>query len=272
VRGIDPATLPELYRLPISSGPSDAVARLGTNGAILNKDFAASHKLRIGSPFRLLTPTSAIAPLHVVALTDDSTGVAADVTIPNALIAKSFGVTRDDIVFVGYASGVDQKAVTARLKAALTREFPEVQTLTNQEFKVQQAGQVDQLLHIIFALLGLAIIVSLFGIVNTLVLSITERTRELALLRAIGTSRRQVRRMIRGESVIIAMIGAILGTVLGIALAVLVSRPLHNLEFAFPLGDVIAVLILGALAGVMAAIWPARRASKLDVLASLSHE
>ena len=113
---------------------------------------------------------------------------------------------------------------------------------------------------------------SLFGIVNTLVLSITERTRELALLRAIGTSRRQVRRMIRGESVIIAMIGAILGTVLGVALAVLVSRPLDGLKFAFPVGSIIIVLILGALAGVFAAIWPARRASKLDVLASLAYE
>jgi putative ABC transport system permease protein len=192
--------------------------------------------------------------------------------IPNALIQRAFGVTRDDVVFAGFAPGADKAATTTRLKAALKRQYPEVETLTAKEFKDQQAGQVNQLLAIIFALLALAIIVSLFGIVNTLVLSITERTRELALLRAIGTSRRQVRRMIRGESVIIAMIGAILGTVLGVALAVLVSRPLHSLQFAFPLADIVVVLILGALAGVLAAIWPARRASKLDVLAGLAYE
>jgi putative ABC transport system permease protein len=272
VRGIDPATLRALYKLPISSGPKDAVARLGTNGTILNKGFASAHHLRVGSTFALLTPLNRTTRLRVVALTDDSTGVAADITVPNPLVQSAFGVDRDDIVFVGYAPGTDATVVTARLKATLTREFPEVQTLTNGEFKNQQAGQIDQLLHIIFALLGLAIVVSLFGIVNTLVLSITERTRELALLRAIGTSRRQVRSMIRGESVIIALIGAILGTVLGVALAVLVSRPLHNLQFAFPLGTIVTVLILGVLAGVLAAIWPARRASKLDVLQSLAHE
>jgi putative ABC transport system permease protein len=272
VRGVDPATFSSLYRLPISSGPADAVSQLGLDGTVLDKDFAKSHKLKVGSRFSLRTPTDQVVGLHVVGLSDDSTGVSTDVMISNALIQSRFGVNRDDIVFVGYAPGSDDKAVTARLKAALEREFPETDTLTNKEFKDQQAGQINQLLGIIFALLGLAIIVSLFGIVNTLVLSITERTRELALLRAIGTSRRQVRRMIRGESVIIAMIGSILGTVLGVALAVLVSRPLHDLKFAFPVGSIIIVLILGALAGVFAAIWPARRASKLDVLASLSYE
>ncbi len=272
VRGVDPTTTAALYKLPISSGPSDAISQLGLVNTILAKNFAKDHKLKVGSSLMLRTPTDQVVPLRVVGLSDDSTGVSTDVMISNALIQSKFGVTRDDIVFVGYEPGANEKAVTARLKATLDREFPETHTLTNKEFKDQQAGQINQLLSIIFALLGLAIVVSLFGIVNTLVLSITERTRELALLRAIGTSRRQVRRMIRGESVIIAMIGSILGTVLGVALAVLVSRPLPELKFSLPIGSIIVVLILGALAGVFAAIWPARRASKLDVLTSLSHE
>jgi putative ABC transport system permease protein len=272
VRGIDPRTLGKVFKLSVTSGPPDALAQMGANGAIVDKDYAKSHHLGLGSTVRLRTPTDDVVPVHVVATTDDTTGVALTFMIPNALIQRAFGVTRDDVVFAGFEPGADKAATTARLKASLKRQYPEVETLTAKEFKNQQAGKVNQLLAIIFALLALAIIVSLFGIVNTLVLSITERTRELALLRAIGTSRRQVRRMIRGESVIIAMIGAILGTVLGVALAVLVSRPLHSLEFAFPVADIIVVLILGAVAGVLAAIWPARRASKLDVLAGLAYE
>ena len=128
------------------------------------------------------------------------------------------------------------------------------------------------MLALIYALLALAIIVSLFGIVNTLVLSITERTRELGMLRAIGTSRRQVRKMIRYEAIITAMLGGILGAVLGVVLALLVSQPLDDFKLAIPFGSLIVLLILSAVAGVFAAVLPARRASKLDVLEALAYE
>jgi putative ABC transport system permease protein len=116
--------------------------------------------------------------------------------------------------------------------------------------------------------------VALLGIVNTLALSVHERTRELGLLRAVGMSRRQVRRMVRAESVITAAIGAVLGIVLGIAFAAIVSRPLAADGFVFelPVGTLIAVVILAALAGVVAAIPPARRAAKVDVLRAITTE
>ena len=125
-----------------------------------------------------------------------------------------------------------------------------------------------------YVLLALAIVISLLGIVTTLVLSIHERTRELGLLRAVGMSRRQVRRLIRYESVITALIGAILGTVLGIIFAALVSRPLadEGFELAYPVGTLVVLLVLAALAGVLAAIWPARRAARLDILRALAYE
>jgi len=118
------------------------------------------------------------------------------------------------------------------------------------------------------------VIVSLFGIVNTLVLAIYERTRELGLLRAVGTSRRQVKRIVRYESVITAMIGAICGTVLGVFFAVILSRPLasEGFELSFPVGTLVILLILAGLAGVLAAITPARRAAKLNVLEALAYE
>ena len=126
----------------------------------------------------------------------------------------------------------------------------------------------------IYALLLLAVIVSLFGIVNTLALSIYERTRELGLLRAVGMSRRQTRRIVRYEAVITAMIGAVLGLVLGVIFAIVISRPLADEGFtlSIPIGTLVALMVLAAFAGIVAAIGPARRAARLNVLDALSYE
>jgi len=164
--------------------------------------------------------------------------------------------------------------VQRRIARAIERRFPTTEVLNQKQLKDTQADQVDQLLGLVYALLSLAVIVSLFGIVNTLALSIHERTRELGLLRAVGMSRSQVRRMIRYESVITALIGALLGLVLGVVFAGLVSRPLADEGFtlSYPVATLILLLVLAAIAGVVAAIGPARRASRLDVLQALAYE
>ena len=196
----------------------------------------------------------------------------AKLTFDNRWLAAAFGERKDAFGLVGVRPGQDVKVVERRVKGLLDRDFPSTDVLTAKEFKDQQAGQVNQLLGLIYALLFLAIIVSLFGIVNTLVLSISERTRELGMLRAIGTSRKQVKRMIRWEAVITSLIGGVVGAVLGTILAVLFTRPLDGFVLSIPVPTLLVLLVLAGLAGVAAAVLPARRAARLDVLDALAYE
>ena len=138
----------------------------------------------------------------------------------------------------------------------------------------ERAGAIDVILNIFYVLLALSVVVSLFGMVNALALAVFERTRELGMLRAIGLTRRQTRRMIRYESVIIALIGAALGLPLGILLAAVITKALDSLDvtFSLPLLAVVVFAIVATLAGMLAAILPARRASRLNVLKALQYE
>ena len=151
----------------------------------------------------------------------------------------------------------------------LAAHFPQARSRTAAQFKDDQAGQINTLLALIYVLLALSVIVSLFGIVNTLILSIYERTRELGMMRAIGTSRRQMRQMIRYESMITALIGGVFGLVIGVVGAVLVTTlTLSGSGYvqSIPVGTLIVLLVVAALAGCVAAQLPARRAARLDVL------
>jgi ABC-type antimicrobial peptide transport system permease subunit len=160
-------------------------------------------------------------------------------------------------------------------QAALDRslaDFPNAKAQSRQAFIDNQISGLSSVLNILYVLLALSIVVSLFGIVNTLVLSVFERTREIGMLRAIGMTRRQVRRMIRHESVITALIGAAIGMVLGIVLAALLIARVDFIDFAFPVGQLIVFAIAAVVVGIIAAIFPARRAAKLNPLEALQYE
>jgi putative ABC transport system permease protein len=172
--------------------------------------------------------------------------------------------------FINIAGGVTP-ANTQKLNAAL-QAFPDAKLQTKSQFTHNQLKGITLLLNLLYVLLSLSIIVSLFGIVNTLVLVVFERTRELGMLRAVGMTRRQVRRMIRHESVITALLGAALGIPLGVALALMVGEAIKYPAFTIPVGTLVVFVIAAILAGIVAAIWPARRAGKLNVLEALQYE
>ncbi len=261
VTGVDTRTFPQLYKT--------ALPRLDDRSVAVSVDFAKDRGLAVGDAVVLRTATRKTVRLRVTGLVDDKGLLLGDLTVSNDLVRRDFGQTRDSLVIVGYEGGDRTKAA---IDAAVERDFPQVEALTAAEFKDAQAGQIDQLLVLIYALLALTVIVAMFGIVNTLVLSVTERTRELGMLRAIGTSRRQVRRVIRYEAVITAQIGGVLGIVLGVFLAVLVSRAIDEFQVAIPWALLAALFVAAGAAGVLAAVLPARRASRLDVLEALAYE
>jgi putative ABC transport system permease protein len=254
-------------------GPA-TLRNLGDGEAAISDSFASDNDLEVGDRFRLLSQTGAKPAFRVAGEFDSKLGVFGSVLITQRVMTDAFRQTQDTIDFVLTEPGADAARVQAALTAGAERAFPTAEVLNQQELKESREEQVNQLVNLFNALLLLAIVISLFGIANTLALSIHERRRELGMLRAIGMSRRQVRTMIRYEAVITALIGAILGIVLGVIFAALISQPLKDEGFtlSYPVGSLIVLLILAGLLGVLAAIPPARRASRLDVLDSLQYE
>jgi putative ABC transport system permease protein len=190
--------------------------------------------------------------------------------------AKTYDASYDDpkdlMTLVNIKGGVND-ANTARLSLAVN-EFPEAKIQTQSEFKKNQESFLNGLLNALYGLLGLSVIISLFGVVNTLVLSVFERTRELGMLRAVGMTRRQVRRMIRHESIVTALIGAALGIAVGFFLAILTTQALSDegIVLAVPWTTLLLFVVLTIVAGILAAVLPARRAARLNVLEALQYE
>ena len=255
-------------------GSQDVLAGLGPEDAAVDSTRAEKLGVGVGDTFIATTASGEEITYTVRGTYEDNadfTGdyVASDVNAD--AYDEGSSVTN---FFVDLAPDADATAVREQLEEDLSSGFPTIEVQDQEELKDSIAEELNGLLGAVYALLALAIIVSLFGIVNTLALSIYERTRELGLLRAVGMSRRQVRRVIRYEAVITALIGAVLGVVLGVVFAVIGSRPLADEGFTLtiPFGVLVMLLVLAVLAGIVAAIGPARRASRLDVLEALAYE
>jgi putative ABC transport system permease protein len=267
VDGVEPAAIGRV----LGEEAFASLAAAGGSGAVVTEKFADEHGLGEGDRLAVTAPSGTRLDLRVAAIAHpdrfNPLGMG-EVTIARSAYDRAFAEDRERFAFVN-AGDVS----TASLERSLTA-FADVKLQSKSEFETDQSAWVDQILGIFYVLLGLAVIVSLFGIVNTLALSVLERTRELGMLRAIGMTRRQVRRMVRHESVVTALIGAALGIGVGLFLAALATTALSDegLRFAVPVGSLVAFSVVAALAGVLAAIGPARRAARLDPLTALQYE
>jgi putative ABC transport system permease protein len=255
-------------------GDDSVPARLGKTGAFVEKDYAKDHHLSIGSPLRLETPTARILNLHIVGIFKAPKGGSpfGEVTFSTETYDANYSQKRNLMTLINTKGGVNDSN-TEQLESAVA-SFPDAKVQTRDEFKESQGAFIDRLLNLLYVLLGLSILVSVFGIVNTLVLTVFERTRELGMLRAVGMTRRQVRKMIRHESVVTALIGAAFGLVLGFFLAGIITTALSDegIVFAVPYLSLVYFVIAAIIVGILAAILPARRASRIRILRALQYE
>jgi ABC-type antimicrobial peptide transport system permease subunit len=267
----------ETFNVFLSEGSDLTPGSLAGDQAILRESFASKHDLAIGDKFQVTTAAGAPIELTVGSLQaprsiDRLEPLLAKVAIPLEKFDQAFPRPRNAFSFVEIEGDATPQN-TAALQAAL-KGFPDLALATEAGWVEERSSGLDMVLNLFYVLLALSVIVSLFGMVNTLILSVFERTRELGMLRAVGMTRRQVRRMVRQESVITALIGAAVGLPLGMFLAALVSNALadEGIGFQVPWGQLVAFTIIAVIAGVLAAIVPARRAAKLNVLRALQYE
>jgi putative ABC transport system permease protein len=258
-----------------TQGSNATPGQLGNDGFFASKNYVKDHHLSLGSPVTLQFPSGKKTTVKLKGVWDEPKGGSpfAHITISTALFDKFTPRPRDEMVLANTPPGGVTDANTAKLEAAV-KGFADAKVQTRDEFKANFEAPINKLLNLLYALLALSVIVSLVGIINTLVLTVFERTRELGMLRAVGMTRRQVRMMIRYESIVTALMGAALGMVVGVFLAALVTHALSSsgIVFAVPWIEIVYFVIAAILVGILAAVIPARRAARLNVLHALQYE
>jgi putative ABC transport system permease protein len=274
ITAADPSYADDLRR---ETTAGDLTAAYGKNAMSVGSDYATKHHVNVGDTLSVAFKGGATAKLKVAAITDDDTSIDKGARYTSLETMKKYvpadRIPPNEIMFATAKDGQEKQAYAALKKAM--EPYPQYQVRDQTDFKQQLKDQVGQLLNMVYGLLALAIIVAVLGVVNTLALSVVERTREIGLMRAIGLSRRQLRRMIRLESVVIALFGALLGLGLGMgwgatAQKLLALEGLNVLDI--PWTTIIGVFIGSAFVGLFAALIPAFRAGRMNVLNAIATE
>jgi putative ABC transport system permease protein len=248
------------------------VEGLGNDDILVSKAVRDDKHLSIGSPVELTLADGSTATLKVKGVFDTNQ-LAGDYVIDQSHVSH-FSSQRNVAAAINVGSGVDLGTVRAGLDQAIAA-YPNVVVQDRAEFVGETSRNIDQIVTFLSVLLLFSVVIAILGVVNTLALSVIERTRELGLLRAVGMSRKQVRRMIRTEAVVICSFGAVLGLVVGSAIGIALQNALKNdgvSELGIPVTRLLIYLLLAALAGVVAAWLPSRRASRLNVLTAIATE
>jgi putative ABC transport system permease protein len=267
---IDPAKAAPLFNVGVTQG---SLAAMTPTGIAVSSQAASDHGLRLGSQVAITYPTTGTKTYTVQAIYSVR-DIAGDYVLPLAAGQANFPSALDIVAFVKLAPGVTTSAARPAIDRVLAA-YPNATLQDQAQYKASYAASVNQLLNLVYGLLGLSVAIALIGIANTLALSIYERTRELGLLRAVGTTRGQLRSMVRAEALVISTFGALEGLVLGALLGCAIVAAMRSQgvnTLVFPVGQLLIVTALAALAGLVAAISPSRRAAKLNILQAVTTE
>lgn len=270
VGAIDPTTAEKIFTFKMSQG---ALTDLGPGGMIVDRAIARDRDLKIGDAITLLSSTGGTATFDIKAISDDP-ALLGSWTIDRQDLTKLVPEPTDFITGVKLDPGVSVDSIRPQLKAVVA-QYPNMQLLDREEYRNSIVSTITTLLNVIYALLAVSIVIAVVGILNTLLLSIHERTRELGLLRAMGMARGQMRSMVRWEAVIVALMGTALGILLGVGLSYLMVRALVSqgiTQFSVNPSFIIVAVVGGTLLGIVAALWPAFKASRLNVLEAIATE
>jgi putative ABC transport system permease protein len=268
VSGLDPVAAMEVLKIDVVEGDLSSV---GEGQLAVSTDVAEQLGLSVGDTVPATWAETGPGELVLGAVYEPNEFLTS-LTVSEQVFSDNTSVELVQAAGVTVAEGVSAEDARQAVDAAVA-DLPTITVEDQAEFVADQRSEIDQLLNIVLVLLVLSILIAVLGIVNTLALSVVERTRELGLLRAVGLQRRQLRRMIRIESVVIALYGAVLGVVVGTGFGWALVRALREqgiTEFVLPYGQLAAVLVVAAVAGVVAAALPARRAARLDVLQAVA--
>jgi putative ABC transport system permease protein len=271
VTGVDPETFDSVSELGVLEG---SVTDLGAPNTIaVHEDIAANEGWEIGDMVAVEWPSTGDTELEVAVIYEEN-GLIGDWVTSLETYDANVAQELDLFVLIKAEPGAPVDAVRSDLESAL-ETYPNIDVQDQASFRDMYADFLNQLLNLVTALLLFAVIIALFGVMNTLYLSIYERTRELGLLRAVGLTRRQTRSMVRWEAVIISIMGALLGVAIGILFGVALQQALAPegfSELGIPGGQLAFYVVFAAVLGVVFAIFPARRAAKLNVLEAISYE
>jgi putative ABC transport system permease protein len=262
---VSPADFDKIIDLEVTDG--DFAAMTG-NSIAVSREHADNNDLSVGSTVKLELTTGVTEPRVVAIFDNDTTGV---LIVPMQTVENVMSADYDQMVFASVASGVSDEAARTAVDDTV-KPYLTAKVQDQTEYKAEITKQINQALAMFFVLLGLAILIALLGIANTLALSVFERTRELGLLRAVGMTRRQVRSMVRWEAVIVALLGTALGMIIGVAFgaALVKAAEGEGLEvLSIPWLILLVILVVAAIAGILAAIFPARRGARIDVLRAI---
>jgi len=272
MNGVNAFQFAGVYGIDWVDGDHSVLSRLHGNNALVEEQFSKAHGVAVGDAYDVETPAGGKARLRVIGVYNDPQMLQG--TIVSKRLFDRISAARDPwLIFAQPADGVGVAAARDAVDKALA-PFPVASVETRAGFAEAETEVLDQFIYLLYALLAMSVVISLFGIANSLFLSIHERTREFGLLRAVGATRAQVRRMVRYESVITAVIGGLLGVVVGLLFAFLVTQSLDDLGLGFsvPSGQLVVFLLLAVLVGIVAAVVPARRGARLQVLDAMRAE